>query len=129
MWVDDLAVPLLTNAGNLFASAGRAMAVAWNNFFDFRMECNMSAGKTAFLPKVSGKGSEAIRRTIADMEAQNPVIGARADKPVLLKIVSRYTHMGRCILASLSQLPELTARHASTRPYVDRLAFGYGVEL
>ena len=30
MWVDDLAVPLLTNAGPLFTSVGRAMAVVWN---------------------------------------------------------------------------------------------------
>ena len=85
----------------------------------------MGVGKTAFLPKIAGKGSAAVRRSIVDMGSHILVVGARAVDPVYLKIGTRYTHMGRCIMASLSQLPELTARHASTRPYVDRLSYSF----
>lgn len=126
MWVDDLAIPVLKAADTLFDSAAEVMACVWNNFLDYQMECNMWPGKTAFLPRITGRGSGVVKRRVAKfVDGAILLPGAISSGPVHLKGVSLYVHMGRHLTSTGSQHPEITARHASTRPYVDRLTFGF----
>ena len=84
------------------------------------------AGKTAFLPHIGGKDAAAMKRVLAGLPNNAiPVPQATSTDLVYLQAVQMYVHKRCRTCASGSVLPEITALHASTKPFVDRLSYQF----
>ena len=124
VWVDDLAVPIVSSAESLISSAALTMSVIWNLFRAYRLECNMAAGKTAVLPYFGGAGANMARREASNLaDCMLPVPLALSDKPIGMRIVSMYTHMGHRTSATGSAMPEIMWRHDTAKPVIRRVSY------
>ena len=78
------------------------------------------------MPFFYGLASEVARRNFGQLvDDMLHAPGALGVVDLQLQCVSKYKHMGRMTLPCGSVLPEIAARHGSTRPYVDRLSFQF----
>lgn len=130
-WVDDIAIPFLAGASCVLRKGAAAPTCAWNCFYKYAMTLNTKPGKTELVIQFDGAQSEAARRSLKDL----PVDGASTcplslcpgthGREVSIRIVNKYTHMGKRCSPNGTQSPELAARHGSARPYVDRLTWQF----
>ena len=130
-WVDDLAVPFVCRAEQVQSKAKAIMAIIWFAFRSHAMEIYMKAGKSELLPMYAGPNADLAKKKEAklpcDPDTAAPLLvfvpALNGGKSICLRIVKTYTHMGKRTMASGAQMTELTARHNSTLPFANRLAW------
>ena len=57
-WIDDFAVPVISQASSLVSKVRSVFTFVWRVFHMFGLELNMKPGMSAFLPMPAGPGSE-----------------------------------------------------------------------
>lgn len=128
-WVDDLAVPFIEDAAGLCKKAVDIFLCVRECYWQFKLFLNMKPGKTAFLPMLARKGMEMVRRQIADLKNNCLACVGQRGEELELAVCRSYKYMGVRTYGCGTLLPELAARHSSTKPAMSRLAYRFSAKL
>ena len=91
----------------------------------FQIVFEHEAWKTACLPMLAGKGSEAVRKQIADLPNDCLVCDGPRGEKLELVVARSYKYMGVRTYGNGILLPEMASRHSATKPVMARLAYRF----
>ena len=99
-YIDDMAIPIFSDAACATQKLGAACAIAFDLFSEYGLDLNFGIGKSEALIQWIGRGSASARRKLA-VELNNIVpCQPRNAAEVNLRVVDVYKHLGTNVMVA-----------------------------
>jgi len=113
-FVDDCIVPVSGEAEKIVAKTTAIASVAYSVFLCFKMLLNFSPGKFEAMVQFGGKGKKAAVSSLSRNGSQS-VFYDKQSKPIILRFVCAYKHVGTYGQSNLRSGKEVSVRTAAMR--------------